>query len=213
MRKFVSLLIAFTFNFFCTASIRVDFGVATASAPAAGWTAWELPSSNLAPLAISKSFTDDMGTSGNVTVSVTSEAFASYARNNGYNGDGAFSPATPLEFWRDGLFVFGASSKAKAMVITIEGLKAGVYVFTAYAGYRNYGTFESTADIYVNGQYSGLDATTYYRGGVPTAASFLETNIPRKVGFTVANDNDPVSIEFLRLTKEDFGMNGFELNN
>ncbi|MEN6348692.1 MAG: LamG-like jellyroll fold domain-containing protein [Syntrophomonas sp.] len=214
MRKALSLIIVLLTSVSGFGALRVDLGLSNSPAVAAGWTAWEFDGTvNLAGLNTQRDFTSTMGATGTVGVTLISTPGKDvWARKDGYYGDQAFSPTTPLELWVDVLMFFGGAETP--LTVKLEGLKAGQYAFTSYAGYRHVIDPDSTTKIYVNGQYSGLDATCYMRGpGQDAPAEFLETNVPKRVVFKVLNDNDTVTIEFrYPAGGPDWGINGFELD-
>ncbi|MEN6306878.1 MAG: sialidase family protein [Anaerohalosphaeraceae bacterium] len=99
--------------------IRADLGLRNLPARALGWTAWEFDSGNLNPLNIQNSFASIMATDGTVEIALSSSARDVFARNNGYIGDGTFSPETPRDLWVDGLFCF-FTPKESGLIIKLS---------------------------------------------------------------------------------------------
>ncbi len=178
---------------------------------AAGWIGWDPVNPNNSALDTGVGgFSASFATDGDFDVRITTNG-NTYERNYGVGKvTGSFSADTPGELWQDQYFhnqLAGAP-----LTITLDDLKAGTYEFTIYNYYDVLTDAHgmATTDIYVNGVDSGIDATAY-PGTTGQTAAFLEANAAATVGFTVASDNDIVTLEFRNPTGAHFGLNGFQL--
>lgn len=196
------------------ASLQVDVN-GNGDTTAAGWIGWDPVNPNNSALDTGVgNFAATFATGGTVDLRITTSS-NTFERNYGVGAvTGTFSTATPAELWQDQYFHNQAAGAP--LTITIDNLQAGPYSFTIYnyhgrlntAGHAGGGT--AITDIFVNGVDSGIDATAYGGNDTAYAAAFLEANVST-VGFTVANDNDTVTLEYRNPTANHFGLNGFAL--
>jgi len=122
---------------------------------------------------------------------------------------------TDLAFWNN--------NTGGSMTFALDDLKAGKYQFTSYSYANtiagNPGTGDSgIADVSVDtgGGFvdTGLNVTLGANATPDLTTTDLETNGTVSFQFTVANDNDTVSILYNGLAAnggDSFGLNGFQL--
>ena len=194
--------------------VKVDIN-GNSDTTAAGWTGWDPANPNNSALDTGVGmFAAQFATDGYVDVQITTSA-NTFERNYGVdNVTGAFSAATPAELWQDQYF--HNNTAGAPMTITLDDLEAGDYELTLYnyyddlntAGHAGGGT--AVADVFIDGVDSGIDAIAY--GGNDTAydASFLEA-MATVIDFSVAANDDTVTLEFRNPTAAHFGLNGFQL--
>ncbi len=192
--------------------INSSHGTVPGTQTASGWTGWDPAgaTTTIGTADFSALFAADFATDGNVDVNLSTDS-DTYSRNYGVDSvTGSFSAATPAELWQDQYFhntVAGAP-----LTIALDDLQAGRYEFTLYSYMDNLAPADmATTDVYVNGVDSGINAASY--GGFPSvsiAASFLEANVAT-VEFTVASDDDTVTISYQNPNVANFGLNGFQL--
>lgn len=187
------------------ATLQVDLGRSTDPSLQSGWTAWN---TNFGGSAINEqnSFSYAEGTAGTVDVTMTSFG-STYTRNyNTVTGDQA--SLSPL--LRDIVF-FNSASTGSFIQMQIDSLKSGSYTFTGYHHFVQENTGFPTMDILLNGTDTGQDITTLQVSS-PYEINTLRTST---VNFTVANDNDSVTIRYANPTttgsNQHFALNGFEL--
>ena len=190
-----------------------------------GWNAWAL-SESFNTTAHSTNFAYAPTTGGNLGVSITPTTNAG-ARNYGLsNISDPVNLANP-NVWYDQYFT-NAITTGATMTVALSNLKAGIYQFTSYhyandlsidggaTGVSNEGiasVFLNTGSGYTD---TGMDVT--FTSGLNSAgsrnlsAAQVMTDGTFTTSFTVANDNDSISIRYQDITDADsFGLNGFEV--
>lgn len=181
------------------------------SSTAAGWTGWDPAgaTTTIGAANFSSTFAAGFATDGTVDVNLSTTS-DTYSRNYGIDFvTGSFSAETPAELWQDQYFHNVAAGAP--LTLTLDDLQAGDYAFTLYSYMDDLHAQDmATTDIFVNGVDSGIDAASYGDVSGSIAASFLEANVAT-VQFTVANDNDSVTISYENPTDIVFGLNGFQL--
>ena len=205
------------------ASVQVDINSTnTGSGPnQTGWSPWLFNQNFSGGLNVSSSFTYADATDGTLaaTVATTTPAGGrSYGITNVDQSGGALSIP---DVWDD--LVFFNNNVNGSMTITLGDLSAGTYQFTSYSyangpvGNPGFGD-SGIADVSVNtgGGFvdTGLNVTMGANANPDLTTADLETNSTVTFQFTVANDNDQVSILYNGLAAnggDTFGINGFEL--
>ncbi|MBT3191527.1 MAG: hypothetical protein HN341_03125 [Verrucomicrobia bacterium] len=191
--------------------INSSHGTVPGTQTASGWTGWDPAgaTTTIGTADFSALFAADFATDGNVDVNLSTDS-DTYSRNYGVaNVTGSFSAATPAELWQD--LYFHNKAAGAPLTITLDDLQAGAYEFTIYSYMNDLKPADmATTDIFVNEVNSGIDAASYGANLTSIAASYLEANVAT-VGFTVASDNDTVTISYENQNKSNFGLNGFQL--
>lgn len=182
---------------------------------ASGWVGWDPVNPNNTALNTGVgTFVVPFATDGTVDVRLTTSG-NTFERNYGVdNVTGTFSPETPQELWQDQYF--HNNTAGAPFTISFDDLESGRYSLSLYSYFDNVNTNNHSAngtalaDIFVNGVDSGIDAIAYGGNDVAYSAAFLEAMVTT-IAFTVANDNDNITIEFRNPTADHFGLNGFQL--
>lgn len=183
------------------AAVIVDLDAADGPTQS-GYTSWNPSHSDGGALNQSNAFADAaLSTDGTVDVTMTT-AGSTYERN--------YAPVTgPLasqtNLLQDLVFFNNRLSGNNYYQVQLDDLKAGSYRFTAYHVATNALSGDATVDVLLNGSDTGMDVT------------LLNTSAPAQirssiVDFTVASDNDPITIRYANPTENHFGLNGFELD-
>jgi len=194
-------------------TVLVDIGRSDQSAIESGWYGWELngdPSYNNQ----TANFGFASATDGSLDVTVSGSGNYQI-RNYGLDNVTDSGNLDITNVWRDQWF----NNSGGDLSLVLDDLKAGRYSFTSYhfaddleaSGGNN---DEATASVYVNGVDTGQDVT--FVTGNPYSASPSAAEIEAEgmlsMNFTVASDDDTVTIKFDDLTGGDsFGLNGFQL--
>ena len=182
------------------ATLQVDYD-AVGGPTQADFTSWDPPHADNTGLNQTGSFTYSGATDGSVEVTLTSSS-DTYERNFGAVSGGAFVGQSNL--LKDIVFFNQGNSGTNFIQVVLNDLKAGDYTFTGY--HHSTGTLNSlaTVNIFLNGADTGDDATQTQ--GVAPAS--IGTSV---VNFTVANDDDVVTIRYQDPSNRHFGLNGFEI--
>jgi len=166
-----------------------------------GYSSWDpAGTGTIGTLNESRSFAASLSTDGTVDVTMTT-AGNTYERNY----DAVTGPVSGQNnLLKDLVFFNQRLDGDNYYQVQFDDLKAGDYRFTAYHVATNALTGDATVDILLNGADTGMDVTLLDTSSPAAARSSI-------VDFTVANDNDPITIRYANPTQNHFGLNGFEL--
>ncbi len=167
-----------------------------------GYTRWDPPGTGtIGALNESMSFPEaTLSTDGTVDVTMTT-AGNTYERNYG-SVTGPLAGQTDL--LKDLVFFNNDLGGSNFYEVQLDDLKAGDYQFTAYHVATNALNGDATVEILLNGADTGMHVTLQNTNSPAEARASV-------VNFTVANDNDPITIRYANPTQDHFGLNAFEL--
>jgi len=224
--------LALSSGFLSAATLQVDIqsngSNPNAAVTQSGWNAWSL-TETFAINTHTTTFAYAPTTGGNLGVSLATTTNAG-ARNQGLSNISDPGNLTNPNVWFDQYF--WNNNTAGTMTVTFTNLEAGIYQFTSYH-YANglaletpSANDEGTASVFLNTGSGFTDTGSDVTFTVGIATTFTNPQTSRNLSasqvmtdgtfitsFTVANDNDPISIRYQSITGGDsFGINGFELS-